>query len=75
MYTIFTGMNGTVTYQGYPPASVGAWGQPIFPGHPQYYNIGGTHYNIQPLGQTFPQAFPYSNPSVPISIRPNGYWR
>jgi hypothetical protein len=73
MYTIITGMNGTATYHGYPPATMGAWGQPIFAGHPQYYNIGGTHYNIQPSAHAFPQAFPYSAPSVPISIRPNGY--
>lgn len=73
MYTIITGMNGTTTYQGYPPASFGAWGQHIFAGRPQFYNIGGTHYNIQPLAQPFPQAFPYSSPSVPISIRPNGF--
>lgn len=71
MYTIITGMNG-VTYHGFPPPAFGAWNQQILGAHPQYYNIGGTHYNIQPLTGVpqFPQAFPSSVAGTTVPFRP-----
>ncbi|MCM3588785.1 hypothetical protein M3182_24450 [Mesobacillus maritimus] len=67
MYTIVTGMNG-VQYYGYPQATYGAWGLPLHPGRPQFYQLGGAQLNIQPYQGIphFPQAFPYSALTVPV---------
>jgi hypothetical protein len=68
MYTITTGMNGGVSYHGFPPPMYGAWNQFFHGSYPHYYHIGKTKYHIKPRPHGTPYSFPYLGPSVPFGF-------